>query len=148
MEVSLGALEAMDRLQTVARIMTSDVESVQIDRKLSEVRRLLLARPFHHLPVCRGEVLIGLVSVADIAPLSLAAYVDDPATVDAHMDQRHDLIEVMTPEPVSVEVTASVREAAELLAEGQFHALPVVDAVGHLKGIVTSTDLIRWFLTL
>ncbi|MCB9742547.1 MAG: CBS domain-containing protein [Alphaproteobacteria bacterium] len=138
----------MDRLQTVSRIMTRDVESVQIDQKLSEVRRMLAARPFHHVPVCRGEHLVGLISMADIAPLTLGAYVDDPATVDAHLDQRHDLIEVMTPEPVSVDAGASVREAAELLAEGQFHALPVVDGAGRLQGIVTSTDLIRWFLTL
>ncbi|MCB9791959.1 MAG: CBS domain-containing protein [Alphaproteobacteria bacterium] len=138
----------MDRLQTVSRIMTRDVATVQVDQKLSEVRRLLAASPFHHVPVLRGEHLIGLVSAADIAPLSLAAYVQDASTVDAHLDESHDLIEVMTPEPVAVEASSSIREAAELLAEGQFHALPVIDGAGRLQGILTSTDLIRWFLTL
>ena len=37
----------------------------------------------------------------------------------------------------------SIQRAAELLGDGAFHALPVVDPQGSLVGILTSTDLVR-----
>jgi CBS domain-containing protein len=40
----------------------------------------------------------------------------------------------------------NVRQAAEILAEGGFHSLPVVSG-GKLVGIVTSTDLIKYLLS-
>ena len=39
-----------------------------------------------------------------------------------------------------------MRSAAELLGEGTFHSLPVVDDEGRLQGLVTSTDVIRYLL--
>ena len=38
-----------------------------------------------------------------------------------------------------------IRTAFELLAEGTFHALPIVDD-GDLVGIVTTTDLLKYAL--
>ena len=47
---------------------------------------------------------------------------------------------------VTIKPTTSIREAAEMLAEGDFHSLPIVDKEGNLQGLVTSTDLIRYLL--
>lgn len=138
----------MDRQKPVSHIMTRDVEGVQIDKKVSDVRRLLADRPFHHVPVLRGRKLVGLLSMADLAPLTLGAYLDSPETIDAHLDARFTLAGIMTAEPETVEPGDSVIRAAELLASGRFHAVPVVDREGVLHGIVTTTDIVRYFLTL
>ena len=37
-----------------------------------------------------------------------------------------------------------MHDAADRLSGGDYHSVVVVDATGHLAGIVTSTDLIRY----
>ena len=40
--------------------------------------------------------------------------------------------------------TDTIRQASEILAEGKFHSVPVVDKQKQVVGIVTMTDLIRY----
>ncbi len=46
---------------------------------------------------------------------------------------------------ISVTSDTTIKEVAQILAEHEFHAVPVVDN-GALVGIVTSTDLIKFLL--
>lgn len=71
---------------------------------------------------------------------------DDERTVDACLDARFALRDLMTTELRTIQVTDTVGRAAELLAEGAFHCVPVVEHDGTLVGIVTTTDLIRRFI--
>ena len=50
--------------------------------------------------------------------------------------------DVMTKNVVTIDENAPVREAARLLVEHRISGLPVVDADGHLIGLVTEADLI------
>ena len=47
---------------------------------------------------------------------------------------------------VTVSDRATVAEAAQRLSAGGFHSLPIVDQHEHLRGLVTSTDLIEFLL--
>lgn len=51
--------------------------------------------------------------------------------------------EVMTADVVAVRPDTSAKDAAELLAERGFAALPVVDAEGRVLGIVAEADVLR-----
>ena len=53
--------------------------------------------------------------------------------------------QVMSAHPVTFSPETSVREVAEIFSVGQFHALPVVEN-DELKGIVTTTDVIKYLL--
>ena len=127
----------------VHRIMTCDVASIDLGAQLSTARRLLEAHPFEHIPITRDGQLVGLISASDLAPLTLKAYVRDSATVDAWLDASFQLREVMSTDLRTVHADDPVSRAAEYLAEGSFHCVPVVDRDGVLVGIVTPTDLIR-----
>lgn len=50
--------------------------------------------------------------------------------------------EIMTPDATWLQKDATVTEAAQKMAEGDFGALPVCDGDGHLCGIVTDRDLV------
>lgn len=50
--------------------------------------------------------------------------------------------DLMTPGPDYLREDATVAEAARLLAEAATDAVPVCDAMGHLRGMVTDRDLI------
>jgi CBS domain-containing protein len=130
----------------VRAVMQTDVLTVDVAEPLSAVRRLLDDHAFHHVPVLDGERLVGIVSALDLARASLDRWVDDQATNDAWLD-RTAIRDVMTPVPRVLHPDDSVRQAASVLGDGSFHALPVVDARHHLVGILTSTDLVRLFYT-
>lgn len=49
--------------------------------------------------------------------------------------------DVMTMDPVTVDVDARLEAAEQLLAAYRISGLPVVDAAGHLVGVLSRTDL-------
>jgi len=51
----------------------------------------------------------------------------------------------MTSKPRSVSPDSTIREVAEIFSEEEYHALPVIED-GQLKGIVTTTDVIKYML--
>jgi CBS domain-containing protein len=54
--------------------------------------------------------------------------------------------EIMTPDPVTVDADADVREAARLIAERKHNRLPVVEH-GRLVGVVTRLDVLEALVT-
>ena len=69
----------------------------------------------------------------------------DPRTVDALLDT-YTIRDVMQEDILTVKPDDTVRTAAEHLARGDFHSLPVVGDDDELLGLVTSTDLIKYLL--
>jgi CBS domain-containing protein len=69
----------------------------------------------------------------------------DSRSLDAVLDHTYRLTDVMKAEPVTIPVSGTVRDAANVLSRGEFHSLPVVDG-RKLAGMVTSTDLIRYLV--
>lgn len=57
---------------------------------------------------------------------------------------RHQRVQdVMTTDVVTVDTGARFKDIAQRIADSGITALPVVDATGHVAGIVTETDLLR-----
>lgn len=54
--------------------------------------------------------------------------------------------EIMTPDPITVDADADVREAARLIAERKHNRLPVVEH-GRLVGVVTRLDVLEALVT-
>ena len=52
-------------------------------------------------------------------------------------------MDVMTREIVSIAPEASIMEAVRLMLQHKISGLPVVDAAGHLEGIITEGDFLR-----
>ena len=130
--------------EPISAVMTRDVHAVQVDAAPSDVRALLRRHPFHHVPVLEGEVVVGMVSTTDLARLGLEAWGVDEHTVDAELDASFDLKALMSHDVVAIQSSDSVLRATEILADGSFHAVPVVDEGHRLVGLVTSTDLLRY----
>jgi CBS domain-containing protein len=135
----------MKRNEPISKIMTTDVQTVHLGQKLSEVRRMLANGPYHHVPVVSGKKLIGMISATDMLALSLAIYGVDAHAIDAMLDSQHTIESVMSKTLTTISASDNVRAAAELLGEGRFHSLLVVDGE-NLVGLVTSTDMIRYLL--
>jgi acetoin utilization protein AcuB len=119
----------------IVRIMTADPITIRSTDSVADARAIFDSRKIHHLPVVDNGKLVGIVSSADLLKLFL-------------VDERADLMQsarvrqIMEVCPVTLDVCATLREAAEKLQIGRIHALLVVDEERTLVGIVTSGDLI------
>ena len=51
--------------------------------------------------------------------------------------------ELMTPDPIVINETATVDEAVRMLEENEISGLPVVDREGLLLGVISQTDIVR-----
>jgi CBS domain-containing protein len=54
--------------------------------------------------------------------------------------------DLMTSPAVTISADATVAEAARLTAKARVHRLPVVDGMGELLGIVSRSDLLKFYL--
>ncbi|MBJ19689.1 MAG: CBS domain-containing protein [bacterium] len=139
----------MKKNEPIEKILTRGVETVHAGMAVSDVRKLFADRGFHHVPVVSGKKLVGLIAASDILGISVDGVGADDRSMDAYLDHRFTIEELMTEELRTLPLKKStIADAAKLLSEGSFHAVPVVDETGQLEGLVTSTDLIRYLLTL
>jgi CBS domain-containing protein len=128
----------MKKNESISRIMSSDLTTIDHTEPVSKARQLLEAGDRHHLPVVHGEELVGILSSNDVLRVTFGDFGNqDGRSLDAILDHTYKLSDLANNEPVSIQVTATVRDAA--------HSLPVVDGK-KLVGLVTSTDLIQYLV--
>jgi CBS domain-containing protein len=125
--------------------MTKQVKTVNLNDSLFEVRDLMLAEGFRHVPVMKGDKLVGILSKTDIMRLSFGSVFAGQESADNAVYEMLSIDQVMQHNVRTVTSETTIKEVAEIFAEVEFHALPVVDH-GTLTGIVTTTDLIRYLL--
>ncbi|OQZ00375.1 MAG: CBS domain-containing protein [Candidatus Brocadia sp. UTAMX2] len=128
----------MKHLDPISHVMTANMKTVQISQKMSEVLRVLAENQIHHVPVVDGQRLTGMISTTDIIRLNITLSNADEWSIE----------KVMKKNLVTIEINETVRKAAQLLSDGIFHSLPVIDKDRHLVGIITSTDMIRYLAKL
>jgi len=125
--------------------MTKEVFTVQENEKLSAVVDIFRKHKIRHIPVLSGRKITGIISRTDINRLTFGALFENQEGADEAVLEILSLNQVMTSKPKVVSEEDSIKEIAEIFATEEFHALPVV-ANGELKGIVTTTDVIKYLL--
>jgi acetoin utilization protein AcuB len=122
--------------------MSSELVTVKPSQKLVDVKHIFEKKNFHHhIPVADKGKLKGMISLVDFL------FAIKNASLNDNEDVYHKLLvrDIMRAHPATVESSVSLKTAAELLAKGDYHALAVCEN-GFLKGIVSTADVIRYFL--
>ena len=129
----------------VQDIMQTKLYTVTPETTLPEALRLTGQRGVRHLPVLRGERLVGILSDRDLKQAMAS-----PATsLEAHelryLLDRLRVEEIMTRAVITIGPTAPIEDAARLMMLEKIGALPVTDG-DRLVGLVTETDVLRLFV--
>ncbi|MGH1387916.1 CBS domain-containing protein [Kordia sp.] len=136
----------MKKRTPVSTIMTANVITLNHTDNLDVAERLFKANNIRHIPVVSGDAIIGMLSYTDLLRISFAdATFEEEENVETIVYNMFTIEQVMAKNLVSVRSQTTIKEAAEILAQKEFHALPVVDD-GKLVGILTTTDLINYLL--
>jgi len=117
----------------VSRYMTSTPWTIAPETTLAEAHRLMHRRAIRHLPVLRGERVVGLVSDRDVHGCGPAPGFDlDLVTVE----------EVMQREVLAVDPRTPLGDVVDRMAGRRAGSVVVVDGED-LVGIFTTTDALR-----
>lgn len=136
----------MKQKVSVTTIMTKNVIKLNISDDLTKAETLFKKHHIRHIPVVNGNKIIGMLSYTDLLRISFVDAVDDEAdVVDATVYNMFTVEQVMAKNLITISPETTIKEAAEILASKEFHALPVVEG-DLLIGIVTTTDLIKYLI--
>lgn len=136
----------MKPLVPVAQIMTRNVIKLNIGDSLTKAEQLFKEHKIRHIPVTSGSKVVGIISSADLLKVSLADFSDDDSTTTSTLYNMFSLEQVMTKNVITVLSYTSIKEVSEIFISNEFRALPVLYD-DKLVGIVTTTDVIRYFLS-
>ncbi len=134
----------MKKNEPISKVLTTDVITTHVAHKVSDVRKLCAEHGFHHVPVVSGDELVGMISATDILGISVEGVGSDEMSMDAYLDHQFSIEKLMKTNLKTLPEKSTVADAAEVLADGSIHAVPVVNEAKKLVGLVTSTDLIRF----
>lgn len=130
----------------VSTIMTQNLVKLNLTDDLTKAESLFKEHKIRHIPVMNGNKILGILSYTDLLRISFVDAVDDEdEVVDVTVYNMFTIEQVMTKRLMTVKPETTIKEAAEILATHEFHALPVCKG-GLLVGIITTTDLIRYLL--
>jgi len=136
----------MKKKTPISAIMTKNVITLKTSDNLETAESLFKKHHIRHIPVVSGTKILGMLSYTDLLRISFAdAVYEDEESVDTIVYNMFSIEQVMAKSLISVLTSTTIKEVAEILSKKEFHAIPVVDN-GKLMGIVTTTDLINFFL--
>ena len=121
----------------VADVMSKPVLTVEVNETLWDAWQLLFVSGLRHLVVIDDAgACLGVLSDRNILS-------EVPMTAE-HLQNRQ-VTEVLARVPMlATKPDSSPKEAAELMTSHAVEALPVLDGINRLVGIVTESDLVRW----
>lgn len=129
----------------VSEIMQSKVVTISAGERLSTVEDIMTLGGVRHMPVVRSGRLVGVVSERDLLRVSLSALNENGSDERRAFLHAVEIERVMSDPPIVIGPDAAVEDAARVMAERKIGCLPVVDQSQVLVGLVTETDLLRYF---
>ena len=123
---------------TIEAIMSTNLITVKPSATLAEARMLMHENRIHHIPVVEGGELTGLVTLTNVLAATDSFLRDPQNRIHANDISIKD---AMVADVATVDVNASLRQAALFMERHSIGCLPVVND-SKLVGIITDTDFV------
>lgn len=146
MTVLNGSWEENELSKTVGDIMTKKVVSISLDEKLDLVEEIMANGEIRHMPVTSGGRVVGIVSHRDLLRSKLSTLIDFPEEDRKSLLEATDVEKVMTKDVKFADLNESITHAASRMLQEKIGCLPVVNEDHELMGLITETDIIRYFV--
>ena len=127
--------------------MSTNVVTVTPNTMLSTAHRLMVDKQIRRLPVVKNNgKLVGIVTRGDIRGAEPSSATTLTIWEINYLLAHLKIKEIMTRDPLSVSLEASLAEAANIMLAKRISGLPVVDKKGRVVGIITESDLFRFMV--
>ena len=129
---------------TVSEIMMKGPVTLESDDVLDLADDIMELGRIRHLPILERGRVVGILSQRDLFRSALVKAMGFKHREQKNLMRTLQVKEVMSRPVVTVSPGVSVKEAARLMMEKKIGCLPVVEG-GSLVGLVTETDILRYF---
>ena len=130
-------------------VMTPHPEIVKEGDTLEIAADMFKERGYHHIPVLNEEdQLVGVISSTDLERTIHGATLFKVADKEAYNETILKTLlvyNIMVKNPVTVQADQDIKAAYDILKQGKFRCLPVLEGE-NLAGIVTAQDLLDYFM--
>ncbi|MCA9921659.1 MAG: CBS domain-containing protein [Anaerolineales bacterium] len=128
--------------ELVKNWMSKDVITLKPDATLPEAHQLMMTEEIRRLPVVDDNGrLLGIVTLGDIRGAEPSAATNLSIWELNYLLANLTLAKIMTADPITIPVEASIGDAARIMLENRVSGLPVIDNNGTLIGIITESDI-------
>jgi len=132
----------MSNNDPISSLMTTSVVCISPDQKLLDLKHIYEKNKFHHhVPVVENGKLIGMVSLIDFMREVSHASLDE----EEEVYHRSSVRDIMRLNPVAVTADTPIVQVAEILSKGEIRSVVIAEE-NEIRGIVTTADIIRYFL--
>ena len=129
----------------ITEIMSSPPITGTLDDFLSEVKEMLAVNNIKHLVIIEEGKLMGVLSERDLL-LAISPYVNsnvyttrDLATLNQRVGQ------ILERHPLYLDDQAELEDAIDMFDKNHISCIPIVDANFVPVGVVTKSDIIRFY---
>jgi len=130
--------------ESIREILTTEVMTVHIKQKISDVNKVFRENMIHHVPVLNRKKPIGIISTNDILRVIFDIGLNDERMIDSILDYHYSIKDVMSTELVTLPISSTIKDVAKILQFSTIHSILITNDKSELEGIVTSTDLIKY----
>jgi CBS domain-containing protein len=129
----------------VRDIMKRKIVTISVSDRLSTVEDIMTLGGVRHIPVVSGGDLMGVVTERDLLRISLSNLSEFGADQRRAFLHAIEIERVMSSPAVTIGAEERVEAAALSMAERKIGCLPVIEDDGDFVGLITETDLLRYF---
>ncbi|GAB61701.1 MAG: CBS domain-containing protein [Candidatus Jettenia sp.] len=129
----------------VKEMMKTQLVTLNADAKLGFANDIMYLGRIRHLPVMKGEDIVGILSQRDLYRASLTSILTNWRENKEFLDSVK-VSEVMTKNVITVSPDTTVEEAAKIMIDKKVGCLPVVKDRNKLIGLITETDVLQYFI--
>ena len=126
-------------------MMKTQLVTLNADAKLGFANDIMYLGRIRHLPVMKGEDIVGILSQRDLYRASLTSILTNWRENKEFLDSVK-VSEVMTKNVITVSPDTTVEEAAKIMIDKKVGCLPVVKDRNKLIGLITETDVLQYFI--
>jgi len=129
----------------VKDVMKTQLVTLNADSKLGFAEDIMYLGRIRHLPVVRGDCLVGILTQRDLYKASLTSMLTNWKENKEFLDSIQ-VSEVMTKNVTTISPDATVEDAAQIMIDKKVGCLPVVKDKNKLVGLITETDVLQYFV--
>jgi CBS domain-containing protein len=130
----------------VKDLMTTEPVTIPPETALIDAHRLMGVKDIRTLLVTHGSKLIGIVTITDLLAADPSRLISQDEQALARQIEDEKIERFMTRDPITIDETQSIGDAARSMLTHKFHSLPVKNAGGDLVGVITESDIFKWIM--
>lgn len=131
-------MKVLDRVSMLLLEKNNQIFSVRSDATVYSAIEAMAEKSIGALLVIDDEKLVGVISERDYARKIILKGRSSTGTF---------VREIMSSQPKTIREDATVDDAMRIMTESRIRHLPVLDSDGHVAGVISSGDVVKWITT-